>query len=185
MKKEAKEATKIRSQAKKSGRKILNKFATAALLVSMTISPLFGDMHYAVEKMKRKIENPKKTEAKVKQTYFLQRLDLYTDDFAKAWLIAESFSGLDDTLKAKYFDEMIQICDSMDNPANAFSTMCMMLGNNYGKIDDKQAEKALIRAIQYGEAAMKALPKDSYDMKEEYKEGIDYLRILLKKLIGE
>ena len=173
-------ATKHEDKKDRKVRK-LNKFVAVLLVSSMISTSLFAQMHSAVIKMKDRIKNNKQVNPWTQEA-FLENIDRYSSDYARAWIINLSYRSLDDSLKNQYYIELIEACNKI-SPEFAFSRMCEFIGNNYDLLTNKQKKELLTLAIQYGEDAKEELQQYNLIEKiQEYNEGLSYLRLMLEEL---
>jgi len=177
-----------RKQTKKSGRKMIRKLATFAVLLS-TITAAYPEMHPAVRKVKESMESKGKTEQVEKPHIswkeFSDHLKIYErDPLLSATFIGDHFSEIDDSLKQEYFNRVIKLYDktNKDNPSMAFMGMCEFIEKNFHLLTEEQARVAFERTIEYGTTAMNSLPLDLTELRTSYREGIDTLRAIYKRL---
>ena len=168
----------------------MGRFATITLLVSMLVTPGFPEIHPAVEGVKKSIESqtpPARDRPMMSKKDFDQHLNFYENPSSKASLIADYFFCLDDTIKNRYFDLFVTMCDETvkKSPTQAFIDMCVFIELNNSYITDSQLEKALSRVITYGTRAMNSLPQGFVEWRQSYKEGLDTLRMMYKRLTKE
>ena len=168
--------------------KVITRLATLAVLLSTSTSA-YPDVHPAVRKVKEGIESKDKVEQVEKSCTsweeFSEHLKIYEKDpFLSATFIGDHFSEMDDSLRELYFSKMIKLYDKTNenDPGIAFIGMCEFIGENFHLLTEEQARIAFEKAIEYGTTAMNSLPLELTELRTSYREGVDTLRAIYKRL---
>jgi len=172
----------------RSAQRIVTKLATFAVLLS-TVTAAYPEMHPAVKKVKEEIESKNKVEQVEKPSMswsdFSEHLKIYgKDPLLSAMFIGNHFSEIDDSLRQEYFNKIIKLYNETNkyDSGMAFIGMCEFIGKNFHLLTEEQARIAFEKAIEYGTTAMNSLPPDLTELRTSYREGVDTLRTIYKRL---